>query len=213
MRWGIFVLLVPGLFAQTANRTTPAQQGEPGFIERTLAPFGPSEPTPQTGRQKFHDYVQSTVGVVPLLGEAANAAISFGLARPPEWEQDLRGYGQRFGNNLAYNAIRTTVTYPTSLLLHEDNRYFASGKRTVAGRVAFAATSPFRTRRPSGKYSFSFSTATGIVVANVATNAWAPPSWRGPGSVVRNIGLSYAGISGLNIFREFVPDLIRRFKR
>jgi hypothetical protein len=213
MRCFPFFLLIPVLAAQSADRTVPAQSPAPRLIVRVLQPFAPAPDQPQAGREKFHAYVSSTVGVLPLLGEATNAAISFGLGTPREWEQDLSGYGKRFGNNMAYNAIRTSVTYPTSLLFREDNRYFASGKSGVSGRILFAATSPFRTRRPNGKYSFSFSTTTGIVTANLVTNTWAPPSWQGPGRVARNIGLSYAGISGLNVFREFVPDLIRRFRR
>ena len=212
MRRIIFLLFLPTLAAQTADRTLPASQEQPGLVVRLLEPFRPSDPKPQTGREKFHDYVSSTVGVIPLLGEAANAAITFGLDRPPEWGQGMKGYGKRLGNNLAYNAIRTSVTYPTAVLFHEDNRYFGSGKRNFAGRVAFALTSPFRARRPSGHYSFSFSTTTGIVAANAATYAWAPPSWRGPANVAGNLGLSYAGIAGLNVFREFVPDLIGHFR-
>jgi hypothetical protein len=213
MRPLLLFLVASGLAAQTADRATPASTAEAGFVVRALELFQPSPPKSQNGREKFHDYVMSTVGAASLLGEAFNAAVSFGLDSPAEWELDLGGYGKRFGNNMAYNAIRATVTYPSSLLLREDNRYFASGRKGVAGRVLFAATSPFRARRAGGRYSFSFSTAAGIVTANVAANAWAPPGWRGPGRVARNVGLSYAGISGLNIFREFVPDLIGRFRR
>ncbi len=213
MRWSVIFLLVPGLAAQTADRAVSAPPAKPGLAVRLLQPFAPSQPTAQTGRQKFHDYVMSTVGVTPLLGEAINAGITLGLDHPVEWGQGWSGYGKRLGNNLAYNSIRTTVTYPVAMLLHEDNRYFGSGKERIADRIGFAVTSPFRTRRPNGRYSFSFSTATGIVTANVATNAWAPPSWRGPGMVAKNIGISYAGIAGLNVFREFVPDLIRLFRK
>lgn len=180
---------------------------------RLLSPFSPDVPGPQSGGEKFREYLQSMFGVVPLSTNAATAAIAFGLDSPTEWEQDAAGYGRRLGNNVGYNVARHSIAYPAALLLREDNRYFQSGKSGAGKRVLFAVSSPFRARRPGGRYFFSFSTTGGIVGGNLVAQTWAPPSWQGPGRVMRGVGLSYAGIAGLNVFREFVPDLMRRLSR
>ena len=49
-------------------------------------------------------------------------------------------------------------------------------------------------------------------VAGIAL-AWAPPSWQGVDNYALNFGLTYAGIAGLNVAREFVPGIVRRFRK
>jgi hypothetical protein len=209
--------LVPSLFGQSADRAAStaatASGGKAGFVASVIRPLRPAAERPLSRREKFRDYVDSTFSWVPLASNAATAAITFGLDNPVEWEQDAGGYAKRLGDKLARNTIRTSVTYPTSLLLREDNRYFASGRSGVPGRVLFALSSPFRARRPGGHYSFSFSSSAGILASNFTALGWAPPSWRSASSVTRGIGYSYLGISGLNIFREFVPDILRALHR
>jgi hypothetical protein len=210
-------LALAGLQALSGQTAAPTAAGGSGgkarLAVRLLEPFRPAEYRPQTGREKLHDYVSRTIGWAPLVRSAAGAAIGFGLGRPPEWEQDAAGYGKRLGDRLAYTAIRNTITYPASLLLREDNRYFGSGRSGSWSRVAFAVTSPFRARKPDGRYRFSISSSAGVVGANMASIAWSPPSGREPAAVARRIGLSFAAISGLNVFREFVPDILRRLRK
>jgi hypothetical protein len=221
MRWLFLITLsvatIP-LSGQSADRaattaSSTASGGKAGFVASLVRPFAPAAKGPISSREKFHDYLDSTFSWIPLASNATTAAIAFGLDHPVEWHQDAPGYARRLGDKLARNTIRTSVTYPTSLLFHEDNRYFASGRSRIPGRVLFAVSSPFRARRPSGRYSFSVSSSTGIVASNLTALAWAPPSWRTPGSVMRGIGYSYLGISGLNVFREFVPDILRALRR
>src|SRR5438270_206360 len=89
-------------------------------LDRLLGVLAPSEQTPLTGKQQFHDFVMSTVGPVPVFSAAASAGISQWIDSPPEWRQGASGYAKRLGNNLAYNGVRNTLTYGVAAVLHED---------------------------------------------------------------------------------------------
>jgi hypothetical protein len=171
---------------------------------------GPSEPTHLTEKDRFQLYLVSTAGPVPILGEAAGAAISQWDNKPPEWGQGWGAYGQRFGSNLAYNGVRQTITYAASIGLHEDNRYFASGKHGVWARTGYAVISTFTARHPDGAQSFSFSSVGGVIGASAISSIWGPASWKGFNNIAENAGISFGTTAGLNIVREFLPDLLHR---
>lgn len=174
--------------------------------------LAPAPHTPLTPAQRFHDYVMSAVGPVPIFSAAAGAGISQGIDSPPEWGQGARGYGKRFANNFAYNAVRNTLTFGISAALHEDNRYFASENRAVGRRLLHALTSPAIAHKDDGRAAVSVSSWVGIAGASALSRTWAPGSWQGMDNVGRSIGFTYAGMAGLNVAREFVPGLLRRFR-
>jgi hypothetical protein len=203
--------------AQTgaANRTEPstAQPSGSGIVAKTLRMLAPDEDTPLTAKGRLRAYLMDSIGPARLIGEAAAAGVEQGMDSPKEWHQGAKGFAERFGDNLAYNGVRTSLTYGTSILFHEDNRYFASGKKTFWGRLGHALISPAVARRYDGSETVSISSLTGIVGASTISRAWVPPSWQGGTNIVRSIGYTYAGMAGMNLVREFVPDLIQRFGR
>ncbi len=175
---------------------------------RALELVAPAQPGPITERERLRHYLLYTFGPVPVISAAASSGFSQWENSPPEWGQGGAGYGKRVANNLAYKAVRNTLSYAASMALHEDNRYFASGKTGIPARVLHALISPAVARRRSGRDSVSISSLSAIVGASAISRAWSPPSWQGANNIGISIGLTYAGTAGLNIFREFVPDLI-----
>ena len=129
---------------------------------------------------------------------------------PKEWGQGWGAYGERFGSNLAYNAVRQTITYGTSIAFREDNRYFASHKHGFWARTGYAVLSTVTARHPDGREAFSVSSVTGIVGASAISSIWGPRSWQGVGNISENAGISFATTAGFNIVREFLPDLLHR---
>jgi hypothetical protein len=193
-----------------AMRIGVAQEG---FADRAVAWISPAENTPLTAGQRWHDYWMQTAGPGAVLSEAVSAGVSQWKDSPPEWGQGWKGYGQRFGSDLAYNAVRNTLLHGTAALVHEDIRYFASEKETVTGRIAYALASPVTARRRSGTRSISISGVTGIVGVSLISRAWSPRRWQGPGDVAISAALTYAGTAGVNLAREFVPGIVRHFRK
>jgi hypothetical protein len=198
-------------FVNSPTSTTATQPADKmDLIDKVLGMVGPAEPTTLTQKDRFQMYLLSVGGPVPLLGEAAGAGISQWKNAPPEWGQGWGAYGERYGSNLAYNGIRQTITYGASIALHEDTRYFASGKHGVWARTGYAILSTFTARHPNGRQSFSYSNVGGVIGASGIASIWGPRSWQGFNNIAENAGISFGATAALNVVREFLPDLLHR---
>jgi hypothetical protein len=158
-------------------------------------------------------YKADAIGAFTIFKEAAAAAVSQGIGIPHEWGHGAGGYGERFASDLAFNGLHQTIAYGAATVFHEDNRYFASGKTTAAGRTIHAMLSPFETHHQDGRASFSYSNVVGVVGAGFLSRAWEPPSEQDRAHVARSIGYSFLGAAAFNTFREFVPDIIRKIQK
>ncbi len=187
-----------------------ASVDDDGILTKVMGMVGPSEPSQLTEKKRFNLYALSVGGPVPLIGEAAGAAIAQWDNTPKEWGQGWGAYGQRYGSNLAYNAVRQTITYGVSIAFHEDNRYFASHKHGFWKRTGFAVLSTVTARHPDGHDAFSVSSVTGVLGASAISSIWGPPSWKGIGNMSETAGISFATSAGFNIIREFLPDILHR---
>ena len=192
----------------SANRTIPAAQpSSENFFVRLLHPLEPQKYTPLTSNARFHEYFGNTFGPYALVRDAAAAGMRQAQNSPYEWGGGAQGYGQRFASALGTSLAQNSISYGLSAALHEDNRYFGSGKTGIR-RVLYAATASFRARRDDGAVGFSYSNVGGVVGGSVTSLAWAPPSWRTASHVGETIGFTFAGQAAFNIFREFLPDLL-----
>lgn len=206
-------------FAQSdsADRLAPvettATAPSNGFIVKILRPLAPSAKGAPTAQTRLKEFTDQTMGPYALLRQAATAAWSQGVDSYREWGQGSEGYAERFGNSFAINATHHTLTYGAKTLLHEDNRYFASGETGFLRRMLHATVSPFVTHHDDGSAGFSYSNAFGVVGAGFISRAWAPPSERGADHAFSTMGLCFAEGAAVNAVREFVPDIIRKFQK
>lgn len=206
------VALAQDLPVQVAA-TSPASPRRPDLIDKILIMVGPSDPKDLTEKERFQAYLLATGGPVPLIGEAAGAGLGQWLNSPKEWGQGWGAYGQRFGSNLAYNAVRQTITYGTSIVFREDYRYFASRGHGFWPRTRHALVSTFTARHRNGKQIFSVSSVTGVLGASAISSIWGPDSWKGPGNIAENAGISFASTAAFNVVREFLPDILHRARK
>jgi hypothetical protein len=188
----------------------PAGANADGVLDKILVMVGPADEKPQTRKEAFDTYLLSTVGPVPILGEAAGAGIGQWTNSPKEWGQGWGAYGKRFGSNMAYNAVRQTITYGAGLTFHEDSRYFASHAQGFWPRTKHALVTTFTARHPDGRQSFAVSSVAGVIGAASISSIWGPPSWKGPGNIAENAGFSFASTAASNVVREFLPDIFHR---
>jgi hypothetical protein len=180
------------------------------IIDKLAGIVGPAEPTKLTEKKRFQLYVVSTVGPIPLFAEAVGAGISQWDNSPKEWGQGWEAYGKRYGSNLAYNGVRETIAYGTSVVFREDNRYFASHKHGFWPRTGYAVLSTVTARHPDGSRAFSVSSVTGVIGASAISSIWEPPSQKRIGNIAENAGISFAATAGFNIAREFLGDILHR---
>jgi hypothetical protein len=102
----------------------------------------------------------------------------------------------------------TDFAYPT--IFAEDPRYYrlihGSGRR----RLFQALEHTFVAQRDSGKHMFNFSLWAGTVSAVAVNDAYHPGNQRGVTPALRVSGFSLLTDMGLDVLREFWPDIARK---
>jgi len=204
---------LPLALAQTgllpaSQPTAVTTNGQERLFDKVMGIAGPASQL--TEKKRFHLYLLSVAGPVPLLAETAGAGFGQLVTSPKAWGQGWDSFGERAESNLAYNGLRETITYGTSVVFHEDNRYFSSHKHGLWGRTSYAVLSTVTARHPDGRKAFSFSSVGGVLGASALSSVWGPRSWEGVKGIGRNAGISFSVTAGFNVVREFLPDLLHR---
>ena len=144
----------------------------------------------------------------------AKAAISGGLDqwhdKPEEWGQGWGPYGERVANIEGQYLVQKTVTYLISSPLHEDNRYFGSGRHAFWPRLEYAVVSSVLARHDNGKRHISVSQLGGVAAGAFVARLWLPPSQSSAGDAAVSFGITMGSNAAFSVVKEFLPDLLRR---
>ena len=168
---------------------------------------------PLTQRERNHLYFRSMVNPLSFVRVASSAGIDQAKDKPEEWEQGASGYGKRFANIFAQYSIQRTATYGLGSLLHEDTRYFNSGKHSFWPRTGYALASGVLARRDSGKRCFSISQVGGVAAGAFLARTWLPPSQSSPADAAESFGITMGTNIGFGVVKEFLPDIVRPFTK
>lgn len=168
-----------------------------------------SEFQPLTQHERTQLYLKTMVNPLGYLKAGFSAGIDQWKDKPSEWEQGASGYGKRFGNILGQYSIQRTVTFGLSSLLHQDNRYFNSGKKGFWPRTGYAVASGILARRDDGSRHLSISQLGGVAAGAFLSRSWQPPSTNSAGDGAVSFGITMASNMGFSAVKEFLPDLGR----
>jgi hypothetical protein len=168
--------------------------------------------TALTQSERNRLYFRNMVNPLSFVRVAGSAGIDQARDKPDEWEQGASGYGKRFTNIFAQYSIQRTITYGFSSLLHEDNRYFNSGKQGFWPRTGYALASGILARRDDGTRRFSFSQAGGVAAGAFLARTWLPSSQSSPQDAVESFGITMGTNIGFGVVKEFLPDVLRPLK-
>ena len=210
------VLLLSGAMicsAQTAALLDPTldSTGLPGYLKLLARPA--AEPWSQiTETERFANYASLTF--VPYAGLASlfGGAIDQALDHPREWGQGGGAYRTRVASSYGSTFLAYTITYGTSAVFRDDNRYFRSNKDGLKARLAHVLVSPYEAHGNAGQLRFSISSFLGGVGGASIPLLWSPSSWQGWNNVAVNYAVWYGGLAGVNLVREFYPSLVRHYK-
>ncbi len=164
---------------------------------------------PMTQPERNRLYLKSMVNPFSFAKVGFSAGIDQANDRPTEWEQGASGYGRRFANILGQYSIQRTVTYGLGSALHEDNRYFNSGKQGFWPRTGYALSSGILARHDDGSRHFSISQVGGVAAGAFLARTWLPPSQSSAGDGAVSFGITMASNIGFSVVKEFLPDLGR----
>jgi hypothetical protein len=170
---------------------------------------------PLTARQKFSVVARGSFDYVVYPWYGFLSGISQAENSEPGFGQGAAGYGKRFG---AYFADGTIENFMTGAILpsvlHQDPRFFQSGKGGFWRRTGYAASRTIITRTDSGHEQFNFSEILGSAAsATISTYSYHPRSDRNVLNTL-NVWGSQLGYDTLTImFKEFWPDIHRKLSR
>lgn len=168
---------------------------------------------PLTQEEKAQRYLKSLINPWGFLKVAASAGLDQWHNKPVEWGQGWGAYGKRSANIEGQYAVQKTVTYLISAPLHEDNRYFGSGKHGLWPRTGYALLSSILARHDNGKSYISVSQLGGVTAGAFVARLWLPPSQSSAGDAAVSFGISMASNTGFAIVKEFLPDLLHHTAR
>src|SRR5215831_8030102 len=164
---------------------------------------------PLTQRQRTQIYLKTMINPFGYIKAGLSAGIDQWNDSPKEWGQGASAYGKRYANILGQYSIQRTVTFGLSSLLHEDNRYFNSGKSGFWPRTKYALASGILARHDDGRRHISISQLGGVAAGAFISRTWLPPSQNSPGDAAVSFGITMGGNIGFGVVKEFLPDLGR----
>jgi Carboxypeptidase regulatory-like domain len=157
-----------------------------------------------TTKLKFRLALRVSLDPVTFLGAAFVAGIDQ-AGGTPDYQQGLKGYGQRFGANYA-NGLTDIMVGGAILpsLLHQDPRYFYQGTGTNKSRVLHALSNPLRAKGDNGRWQPNYSSLGGYLASGALANLYYPPSNRGPGLVFGTFGIDVGANMANGLIQEFL---------
>lgn len=164
---------------------------------------------PLTGKERAHRYFETMTNPIGYVKAGFSAGIDQWNDKPAEWEQGASGYGKRFANITGQYSIQRTVTFGLASVLHEDNRYFNSGKTEFWPRAWYALTSGILARHDDGSRHISISQLGGVAAGAFLSRFWQPPSQHSAGNGAVSFGITMGSEMGFGVAKEFLPDLGR----
>ena len=163
---------------------------------------------PLTPALKFRLALKTSADPITFLGTAFVAGFDQATDLH-DYQQGVKGYGQRFG--AAYANDLTDILIGGAILpsiLHQDPRYFYQGTGTNKSRVLHALATPFICRTDNGQRRPNYSALGGYLAAGAISNAYYPASNRGPGLVFSTAFVDIAANMANGLLQEFV---LRKF--
>ena len=168
---------------------------------------------PLTQRERTRLYYKTMVNPLGFVKAGFSAGIDQWKDKPFEWKQGASGYAQRFANILGQYSIQRTVTFGLSSALHEDNRYFNSGKRGLWTRTEYAFMSSILARHDDGRRNVSISQLGGVAAGAFLSRLWQPPSQSSAGDGAVSFGITMGSNAAFGVVKEFLPDLGRKLAK
>ena len=169
------------------------------------------EVRPLSSREKFKIWTDNTFDRWTLISAGIDAGINQATDTPNGWEQGGEGFAKRYGAAVGDKVASDFLkTFALPVIFKQDPRYFRKGTGSTGGRAGYAMSRIFVARSDSGKKMFNISEVLGSMMSAALVNAWYPDQDRKMEDTLYRGGARLGVSMGLNIFKEFVPEITRK---
>lgn len=162
---------------------------------------------------KFLLLAQDTFDPITFLSAGFNAGLDQAQNHQPAFGQGAAGYGKRFAYNFSGEVsgeFFSVVVYST--VFKEDPRYYRLGYGSTRRRFFHALAHTVVAKREDGGNEFNFSRWLGATSSTALMHAYHTGGETGVGPAAEGIATSIAQQSGLDVLREFWPEIAHKFK-
>ncbi len=132
---------------------------------------------------------------------------------PRQWGRGGLGAAKRLGSQYGQFAIGETIELGVSALHREDPRYFRRPDGRFNQRLGHALKSTVVVRGAGGSDTIGLARLADVYGAWAIATMWNPPDQRNLRQISKYGTLGLGIKAGSNVFREFWPDVKRRFGR
>lgn len=175
-----------------------------GLIPNFYVTYEP-HPAPLTPRQKLHLGLRTLFDPATFAAAGITAGIQQNNHSFYQYGQGTEGFAKRFGAEYATAAAGVLFTSVLAdSVLHQDPRYFYSGKGSTGRRVWYAVKSAFRAKGDNGKWQPPYASLIGDVAAAEITQTYRPDPRTQYTLIGRTLLFRTVGLVGLNLFEEFL---------
>jgi len=184
---------------------------------------------PLTAGQKYKVVARGSFDPIQIVWYGFLSGISQAEDSEPGFGQGAEGYGKRYG---AYAADGTIENFFVGAILpsmlHQDPRYFQSGRGSFFDRAGYSVSRIFVTRTDSGHSQFNYSEIVGSAIASaISTYSYHPrrtlentasgPSYIASDRTLKNTASVWGSQVGYDtitlVVKEFWPDIRRKLKK
>ena len=160
-------------------------------------------PAPLAPKQKLHLGLKVLFDPATIAAVAITAGIQQDRKSYYQYGQGAAGYAKRFGAEYATAADALLITNVVAdSVLHQDPRYFYSGKGTPVQRAWYAVKSAFRAKGDNGEWQVPYSGLIGSIAAAEISQTYHPDSRTQYTLIGRTLMFRELGLVALNLTEE-----------
>jgi Carboxypeptidase regulatory-like domain len=160
------------------------------------APLSPQQKFRLSFKTLIDPATFAAVGITAGIQQIRNSYWQFG--------QGSEAYSKRFGANYGTTATNLLLTSVLGAsVLHQDPRYFYSGKGTKKQRAWYAIESAFRAKGDNGKWQPPYASVLGTIAAAELSQLYYPGSRTQYTLIGRGLMFHFGGLIALNLGQEF----------
>jgi hypothetical protein len=164
-----------------------------------------NHPAPLSPKQKLHLGLKTLLDPTTFAAVGITAAIQQQRNSYYQFGQGSEGFAKRFGAAYATTAQNLLITSALAdSVLHQDPRYFYSGRGTRAQRAWYALKSAFRAKGDNGKWQPPYSGLIGSIAAAEISQVYYPGSRTQYSLLGRSLMFHFAGLVAVNLAEELL---------
>jgi hypothetical protein len=95
--------------------------------------------------------------------------------------------------------------------LKQDPRYFRNPDLPIRSRILYSVSRVLITRSDDGGESFNVSRVLGGGASRAVADLYVPGEKQGIGAIAGSVGINMLQDAGMNLLREFWPDMRQKF--